>query len=399
MTSPKGTGFELPLFRGPFQNNGATPWYCELAIGTPAQPLKICFDTGSNFNWVTSSLCAEDSCNHYSDSRFNISASLSFEWISTKEKSVSFGPWGTMKVETGRDELSLSQTSYSEKLFIDLFLAKEYSGTQFEELDWDGGIGLPSSQTSSMSSFEYPSSFRLHHAKNSDESHFHFFLRLVQKGLVSEKAPYITFLTESNGTKEETGTIGFGQLDKSYATSLDYVYLPWSCYQKEASYLWSTAGATISVDKQVIGSDMFFALDSGSSQFKGDESVLSQVFNLTKTQDQNPVVTIVLSDASGLEYGKFELTSDIYKYKIEAGKKEGQIVSQFQGLSGADNMLLVGSVLMDHLYTVYEYEMISKDELRPKGVWAFNKLGGPKIIKTKQTSPAVLFDNDKKATL
>lgn len=54
-------------------------------------------------------------------------------------------------------------------------------------------------------------------------------------------------------------------------------------------------------------------------------------------------------------------------------------------------MLLVGSVLMDHLYTVYEYEVISPSEIHPKGVWIFNKPNGPKIIKTKQTSTATLF--------
>ncbi|MFC1235942.1 pepsin-like aspartic protease [Vibrio sp. F74] len=393
MNSSKSTGLELPLQRGPFQNNGATPWYCELGIGSPSQKLKICFDTGSNFNWVTSSLCAEDSCKHYADSRFNMSASSTFEWISTKEQSVSFGPWGTMEVETGSDRLSFPHVTHAYEFFTDLFLAKAYSGSQFEELDWDGGIGLPSSQNSSMNQVNNASPFRFHYSANDNGSQpkFDFFLQLVQMGLVSEKTPYISFLTESVGVNDAIGSIGFGRLDKSYASSREYIYLPWSCYQKEASYLWSSSGASVSVAGKPVGTDMFFSLDSGSSQFKGDERVLSQLFDLTK--DNNPVVSISLSDETGQEYGSFEITSDIYKCEIEAGEKKGQIVSQFQGLSGADNMLLVGSVLMDHLYTVYEYEMVSGNDIQPKGVWVFNKHGGPKIIKTKQTSPASLFNN------
>lgn len=86
------SGFTLPLQKGPFQNNGATPWYCEIGIGSPEQKLKMCFDTGSNFNWVTSSLCAEDGCKHYANARFNPTLSSTFEWISQDAQPVRFGP-------------------------------------------------------------------------------------------------------------------------------------------------------------------------------------------------------------------------------------------------------------------------------------------------------------------
>jgi hypothetical protein len=390
MKTLSSAGFELLLQRGPFQNNGATPWYYELGIGTPAQTLKMCFDTGSNFNWVTSSLCAENSCMHYADAQFNLSASSTLERVSTESQSVSFGPWGTMQVEIGKDKLSLSQSTHCDALFADLFLAKEYSGLQFEELDWDGGIGLPSSQNSLNTPVLSGTPFRLHQSNAEQYTEFHFFLQLVQMGLVSERNPYITFLTPS-ADDTSLGRIGFGRLDHSYASSLEYIFLPWSCYQQEASYLWSASGASIRVDGQIISADMFFSLDSGSSQFKGDESVLSQIYNLSTRG--NPLISITLLDNAGLEYGELEISSDIYKCKIEAGEKKGQIISQFQGLSGADNMLLVGSVLMDHLYTVYEYDVVSDNKIQPKGVWIFNKHAGPQIIKTKQTAPALLFSN------
>jgi hypothetical protein len=390
MKKLSSTGFELLLQRGPFQNNGATPWYCEIGIGTPGQTLKMCFDTGSNFNWVTSSLCAKNSCMHYADAQFNLSASSTLERVSAESQSVSFGPWGTMQVEIGKDKLSLPQLTHCDVLFADLFLAKEYSGLQFEELDWDGGIGLPSSQNSLNTPVLSATPFRLHQSNAEQDTEFHFFLQLVQMGLVSEKNPYITFLTPS-ADDTSPGRIGFGRLDHCYASSLEYIFLPWSCYQEEASYLWSASGASIRVDGQTIGADMFFSLDSGSSQFKGDESVLSQIYNLTTSG--NPLISITLLDNAGLEYGELEISSDIYKCKIEAGEKKGQVVSQFQGLSGADNMLLVGSVLMDHLYTVYEYDVVSDNKIQPKGVWIFNKHAGPQIIKTKQTAPALFFRN------
>jgi len=55
---------------------------------------------------------------------------------------------------------------------------------------------------------------------------------------------------------------------------------------------------------------------------------------------------------------------------------------------------LVGSVLMDYLYTVYEYEIItteSETSIKPIGMWIFNKLNGPKVIVTEQSQVARIF--------
>ncbi|HYR30017.1 MAG TPA: pepsin-like aspartyl protease, partial [Thermoanaerobaculia bacterium] len=55
-TAPSGA-LTVPLARAPYTNNGATPWYASLPLGTPGQTLRIALDTGSNFIWTTSSLC------------------------------------------------------------------------------------------------------------------------------------------------------------------------------------------------------------------------------------------------------------------------------------------------------------------------------------------------------
>ncbi|MDO6527866.1 pepsin-like aspartic protease [Motilimonas sp. 1_MG-2023] len=389
MTVITNHGFNLPLKRGPFQSNGATPWYCDIGIGSPKQTLKICFDTGSDFNWITSSLCAKNSCKHYANKRFDYQASNTFTWRSQTTKSVSFGPWGTMSVETGNDKLTLSNNNPTLTIFNDIYLAKNYSGQQFAELDWDGGIGLPSRQSTTATNTNTPTPFR-RKAFNSNESEpFHFFLNLMQKGLVSKDNPYISILTAGANDNSSTSYIGFGTLDNTYASSLEYLFLPWSCYQQEASYLWTTPEATISVGGEPIGTNMFFALDTGSSQFKGDNRVLSRVFQLT--DNDSPVVTITIGNPGDTHYGRLEISSNIYKCRIEAGTQAGKTISQFQGLEGAENILLVGSVLMDHLYTVYEYEAVSESEIRPKGIWIFNKPNGPKIIVGQQPTPATIF--------
>lgn len=104
-------GITLAMQRGPYQNNGATPWYSTLLVGTPGQPLKLSLDTGTNITWVTSSLCAADRCQHYSAGRFDYQASSSFTFTDCLQRPYSFGPWGTMQVESGTDVLHINQTT------------------------------------------------------------------------------------------------------------------------------------------------------------------------------------------------------------------------------------------------------------------------------------------------
>src|SRR5689334_20925787 len=76
-----GQSVTIPLVNGPFQNNGASQWFGNLAIGTPGQPLKIAIDTGGSFIWTTSSLCAPTSCVHYGNGRFIWEKSSTFQWV------------------------------------------------------------------------------------------------------------------------------------------------------------------------------------------------------------------------------------------------------------------------------------------------------------------------------
>ncbi|RQW61084.1 pepsin-like aspartic protease [Vibrio viridaestus] len=375
-------GLIATLNRGPFQNNGATPWYCIMGVGSPPQPLYFCFDTGSNFNWVTSSLCGSDGCQHYAGQQFQIDQSASFEWISDETQNVSFGPWGTMQAELGSDVLTIGGAT-TLKMRCDLLLVKGYQSPEFEQLDWDGGIGLGSHQVSSEVSHTNP--FRFYQKRNNSTEEFDFFLRLINAGIVSRDCPYMSFLTQ-----DSEGYVGFGLLDESYSNSLDYVFLPWECYQAEASYLWSTPNASIGLQGSApVGTQLFFALDSGSSQFKGDNTVLTKMYELTK--DSTDSVVITLSDTAGKSYTELTVPASIYQCYIEAGEQAGQTLSQFKGLEGADGMLLVGSVLMDHLYTVYEYQWDESNDLSPVGMWIFNKPGDYPIISNKQSKPAAIF--------
>lgn len=355
-------GLVFHMQRGPFQNNGASPWYSTLTLGTPPQPLKLAIDSGTNITWVSSTLCRPDQCRHFEGSRFDYLASDSFTFSNHSKRSYSFGPWGTMQVETGADVLAIPNGA---SLEMALFLAADYSGDQFGELDWDGGIGLPASNT-----------------YVEDHSSF-LFQELIRHGHVDPQQPYISFDWDS---KTRQGTCRMGAID-SAKTQGPHIFLPWSAYNKipGVEYIWSTGLSTYSVGGKTLATDIIFALDSGSSQFKGDDKLMQQTLERIAQGDQPEVVL-------GFTDGEITLGADLYNVLIEEGSDKGQTIPQFAPL-GLTDLVLVGSLVMEHCYTVHEYAVVqsspSEYSLEPVGIWLFNRPDGPQII-TRSSSHAFL---------
>lgn len=398
----KGKGIKVSLDRGPFQNNGASPWYANVGLGTPAQSLKFSFDTGSNFLWVTSSFCESNTCHHYGDKQFVYQLSSSFSLLNPRTIGVDFGPWGNMEVKTGKDTFTLTPDSLRQScvgpvsISSDVYLAQSYEGTQFQELDWDGGIGIPS--TTEASDSLHCSSYRYQSFSSQAEAvSFHFFQSLIQQGIVSPQCPYVGFLTNRHDGR---GQVQFGLLNEDYRNSREYLFLPWDKYA--APYLWTSKIGSLSIgQKQLIPSETlpeatyFFALDSGSSAFKGDVALMNALYSIASQTKEDLVIEIGSTDSGGM--GKLVVTSDMYNVLIEEGEDKGKLVTQFQPLEGGDCIALVGSVMMDYLYTLYEYSIEyidGKPNLLPVGMWIFNKTSGPKIITTLQKQPARIFAVD-----
>ena len=345
-------GFTLAMHRGPFQNNGATPWYSTVQIGTPGQPLKLALDTGTNITWVTSSLCAPDRCQHYSAGRFNHKTSSSFSFTDCLQRPYSFGPWGTMQVESGSDVLIVNQTTLPTRLL----LATDYTSSQFRQLDWDGGIGLPCSSTYA----DGRSSF--------------VFQELMNTGKIDPQQPFIAFDWDPVSGR---GSCQLGAVDAS-KTQGPHLFLPWSLYSKMAGveYIWSTPLMSYAVGGEILAKDLTFVLDSGSSQFKGDERLMRHTLERI-AQGDHPQVVLGFAD------GEITLGADTYNVLIEEGPDKGRTLPQFEPLGPAD-LVLVGSLVMELCYTVYEYRVVQccpgAYSLAPVGAWLFNRPNGPQII-------------------
>jgi len=364
------TGLVYPLRRGPYQNNGATPWYATLPIGTPAQFLKFGLDTGSNFIWVTSSLCAESGnpCDHYGGLEFAYGKSSSFAWIDQTDKNVSFGPWGTMVVETGRD---LIGTPDGQATNTSLYLSKDYSGSQFAQLDWDGGIGFPSG-----SQYAQPG--------------ISFYMRdLFNAGIIDPEYPYISFVTDfATGT----GSCRLGGVDPGAFDPNAGIFMPWTPYTglPGVEYLWTTALSKYVVGSETVATNAVFSLDSGSSRFKGDNDYMNTTLAIIANALAKPDVNLYLGSSTMGGIGQITIPSSIYEVTIEAGPDAGKTLPQFHPL-GIPNMVLVGSVVMDLFYTIFEYDVQvipTGYYLKPVGMWLFNKTGGPDLIRGRGAKPA-----------
>lgn len=341
----------LPMQRGPYQNNGASPWYCTLGLGTPAQLLKFSLDSGTNMNWITSTLCPADQCGHFAGGRFDYLASGTFSFTDRRKRPYSFGPWGTMQVEAAEDVLTLASGA---RLTAQLFMAAAYDGDQFRQLDWDGGIGLPCG-----SAYVEGRNTLMVQA-------------LMREGLLDPAQPFVAF-----DWGEGEGSCTLGAVDAS-KTQGAHLFLPWSVYNSVpgVEYIWSTELKAFSVGGQLLARDITFALDSGSSRFKGDDSLMRQTLQRIASSAR-PEVVLTFAD------GELTLGADIYETLIEEGPQKGQVLPQFAPL-GLSDLVLVGSLVMEHCYTVYEYRVVecARDlyALAPVGVWLFNRPDGPQII-------------------
>lgn len=323
-------GFVIELCKGATKNNGATPWFTQVQLGSNNQSLKFMVDTGSTHTWVTSVSCKTTACSVHS--RFEFKESRSFDLVSDPNNPVviDFGPWGKLLGDLGCDILAFPGFSIRGCFY----LANYYAGEQFEELVCDGGISIPSAPS-----------------PNSDSSEI-LNLLAIEQGI-----PRVATFAFGYGKKEDKGMCAFGECQaQGEGNELSLI--------KTGTYytLWTVCLDSIRYGENEMLRNVNFILDTGSSRFKGDPKLISSIVDKVCLGGKLPQV---LTDQSQLqEYDiitlvlngcKYILTPEQYFLKIQVGENEWEWHLAFHPMSGMEGYLLAGSVFLDTVISRFDY--------------------------------------------
>lgn len=331
------------LTQGKQSDNGATPWFSQIGVGTPAQALRMMIDTGTDNTWLTSSACTTPACAAHKS--FNNKNSSSFVMIDAKPSPKSFGPWGTMIVQVGSDKFTLQLSSDGKHVTgstaesMNFELAVFYNGDQFQQLDADGGIAIPSPYWVKTPNTES------------------LLLQLLNSGDISY--PVASF---GVNTYMGLGVCLFGAIDPDFfnPSTLQWLQLkPVKTVGLE--YLWNINLNGFYVNGSAVQAGITdFILDTGSSYFKGPADLIGILQNAVTYNGQLPQTVTDPDNLSlypniVLSIGNQNYTITPQQYFLELAPNNWLL--GIQVLDGMpEGMLLVGSVFLDTVYSIFDYQ-------------------------------------------
>ncbi|MTV36329.1 avidin/streptavidin family protein [Duganella radicis] len=329
------------LTRGALSNNGATPWTARTGIGTPAQTLRFMLDSGTQNTWVTSIQCTSNAC--LAHQRFNPRNSGTYREIDAQPKEVNFGPWGKMTVLMGADNFTLKHfdgEQYRTGLTVEPMnfeAAIHYTGCAFQQLDCDGGIAIPSPYRSASQAEA-------------------LMLQLIKDKKIAY--PVAAFWCDPH---DRVGECVFGAVDPD---KYQRATLQWLALQNPGDsglgYLWSVALQAFKVDGKAVQAGITqFALDTGSSYFKGPAALIDTLRNAVTNNGRLP--TYVASAQALADYPVISLSLGQQTYDLHPDQYFLKLNDEYwelgiEVLDGMpDGMLLVGSMFLETLYCIFDY--------------------------------------------
>jgi hypothetical protein len=362
----------IPLRMGLAKDNGASPWYGELAIGggpaadagSARQLFKFIMDTGTSSTWVTSRECDTVPCRHHR--RYDPQLSETHVWIDQQVRDSELGPWGKFQFKVGQDTWHFwavdpqrgeqDRTLYSVPgmkfleavTLIDGQNPDGTANTNWDDLVQDGSLAIPSENAASTSTQ---------------------LLDLLLAGKWVDRK-LVSYWTNRELNRGEVVLGGFNETRYDPASLRTYPVSRDITSADNASSLWSVRLDEIRVgDTQVElpSGGAALAVDTGSSRFKGDPAIVDDIVNLLTDNgarpqrvkdpaalDSYPDLTIVLVDQDG---GRNEYTLLAHEYFQEFPDDWRLAFHALQPTesSSTAGLLLAGSVFLDHYYTVFDY--------------------------------------------
>jgi len=338
-------GYLFPLTKGPLMDNGATPWYATVFLGTPGQTITVMMDTGTTNTWVTSSLCSTEACST-KQYKYDLILSMTHNEVpGATWQNNDLGAWGEFESLSGKDYMRFSDPNRGGiNLWIKFLSAilKDASGsTNWKDLDMCGGVGFPVI-------FDAPDE------PNNPESLLPI---MLNQGLISN--PLVSFWI--NG--DDGGCIVGGTEPSRYdANTLNELLLT---SVADNLNLWTVELEQIQRNSTpLLDRPVNLALDTGSSRFKGSPVLIEYLIDrITTKPDGEKLPTTFSAPSLVQEFPCLTLEINGHRYTLQPEdyiwqiENSGLFSLQFHPLDvGDENTILVGSVFLDHVYSVFQYE-------------------------------------------
>lgn len=318
-------------------DNGATSWYAKVGLGTPVQSnLRFMIDTGTKNTWITSNLCSSSACAPHR--KFDPAASGSYKKDGNPE-TIDFGAWGSMTVTPVKDLITLPDIP--EPLEIAFDMATHYTGSQFQELICDGGIGIPC------------------HIPAGHNSTLILNL-LSKKGLIPATIASFWYDRETLKGEVQFGGVNINKFKKDTFNVIELMDFPpdQECWIVKLD---SLNGLFADGSTRNMLTNVAFALDTGSSQFKGDPKFINAAKKVITNNGQYPEVIQSPGKVSDYPYPVLELVLNGISYKLPPEKYFIQVSEDewhlaFHFLADCENEFLVGTTFLETVYTVFDFD-------------------------------------------
>ncbi len=334
-----GTGVLTFKLQRPYYepNNGATSWHAEIGLGTPAQSnLRFMIDTGTKNTWITSDLCSSTACAPHR--KFDPASSHSYQKDGEQE-TIDFGAWGSMTVTPSKDLIALPDLAAP--LEVEFDMATNYTGSQFQELICDGGIGIPC------------------HIPTGPNSTLILNL-LSKKGLIGATIASFWYDRETLKGEVQFGGINAKKFKRDTFNRVELMDFPedLECWIVKLD---SMNGLFADGSTKNMLTNVAFALDTGSSQFKGDPKFIDAAKKVITNNGQYPEVIKSPGKISDYPYPVIELVLNGVSYKLPPekyfiGVSETEWHLAFHFLADCENEFLVGTTFLETVYTVFDFD-------------------------------------------
>ncbi len=334
----RNEGVRFELVRPALEpDNGATSWYAEIGLGTPPQAhLRFMIDTGTKNTWITSTLCTTQACARHN--KFNPEDSSTYEKAGSSQ-TISFGAWGSMDITPSTDMISLP--GLANELPINFDLSTKFDGPQFEQLICDGGIGIPQQMPAGEHSTEILNA-------------------LSRNGAIA--APIVSFWYDRANLKGTAtmGAVNFTKFKPETINTIPMIDFPadtecWLVNLETMSGLFADGS-----EKNML-TNVAFALDTGSSRFKGDEKFIAAAVKVITNDGAYPQKINSTQRISDYPYPTLKLVMNGVTYLLPPEKyfiqdTPDQRVLAFLMLDDMDNEFLVGTTFLESVYSVFDFE-------------------------------------------